>query len=129
VLCWQTGFPFAVNLARGFPRYNPGEYTANELLERREVDACLLVGSEPVADLSEKAREALRRMPTIVLDYPHVTPLISPTVRFTTAVYGVHRRGTAYRMDEIPIPLRAVLQSSLPSDDEVLAAISARLVQ
>jgi formylmethanofuran dehydrogenase subunit B len=28
------------------PRYNPGEYAANELLERGEVDLCLLVGSE-----------------------------------------------------------------------------------
>ena len=23
VLCWQTGYPFAVNLSRGYPRYNP----------------------------------------------------------------------------------------------------------
>ena len=27
VLCWQTGYPFSVNLARGYPRYNPGEYS------------------------------------------------------------------------------------------------------
>ena len=124
VLCWQTGFPFAVNLARGFPRYNPGEYTANELLERREVDACLLVGSEPVADLSPEALRHLAAIPTIVLDYPHAAALFSPTVQFTTAVYGVHRPGTAYRMDEIPIPLRQILSSPLPSDDEVLTAIS-----
>jgi formylmethanofuran dehydrogenase subunit B len=26
VLCWLTGFPFAVNLGRGYPRYNPDEY-------------------------------------------------------------------------------------------------------
>jgi formylmethanofuran dehydrogenase subunit B len=45
-------------------------------------------------------------------------------VSFTTAVYGVHRRGTAYRMDGVPIPLRAVLDSSLPSDAEVLMAIN-----
>lgn len=129
VLCWQTGFPFAVNLSRGFPRYNPGEYSANELLEQGEVDACLLVGSEPVADLSAKARDTLRRIPTIALDYPHVSPTISATVHFTTAVYGVHRSGTAYRMDEVPIPLRQILSSPLPSDDEVLAAISVKLVQ
>ncbi len=24
VLCWQTGYPFSVNLGRGYPRYNPG---------------------------------------------------------------------------------------------------------
>jgi len=41
-------------------------------------------------------------------------------VRFTTAVYGIHRAGTAYRMDEVPIPLRGFLPSPLPSDDEVL---------
>jgi len=34
VLCWQTGFPFSVNLSRGYPRFNPGEYTAATLLER-----------------------------------------------------------------------------------------------
>ncbi len=28
VLCWQTGFPYAVNFARGYPRHNPGEFTA-----------------------------------------------------------------------------------------------------
>lgn len=128
VLCWQTGFPFAVNMSRGFPRYNPGEYSANDLLERGEVDACLLVGSEPVADLSPRARQHLQRIPTIALDYPHITPPFVPTVRFTTAVYGIHRAGTAYRMDEIPIPLRPILHSPLPSDDEVLAAIATRLV-
>lgn len=127
VLCWQTGFPFGVNLSRGFPRYNPGEYTANELLERNEVDACLLVGSEPVKDLSPRAREALRRMPTISLDYPHVEPPFSPTVRFNTAVYGLHRPGTVYRMDEVPIPLRGFLATDLPSDEDVLQAIAHRL--
>lgn len=127
VLIWQTGFPFSVNLARGYPRYNPGEFSAQELLERGEVDACLLVGSECVPLFSPAARDALTRIPTIVLDYPTVASAIEPTVRFTTAVYGIHRRGTAYRMDEIPIPLKAVLPSHYPSDDEVLAAIQARL--
>ena len=46
-----------------------------------------------------------------------------PTVRVTTAIYGIHRPGTAYRMDEIPIPLRPVLTSTAPSDAEVLRSI------
>lgn len=123
VLCWTTGFPFAVNLSRGYPRYNPGEYTANELLERGEVDACLLVGSESVADLSPRARQALAQIPTIALDYPHVTSPIDATVQITTAVYGVHAPGTAYRMDEIPIPLRPFLATQFPTDEAVLTAI------
>ena len=127
VLCWTTGFPFAVNLARGYPRYNPGEYTANELLECGEVDACLLVGSEAVAELSPRAQRAIECIPTIALDYPHITPPFDATVQITTAIYGVHAPGTAYRMDEIPIPLRAFLRSNHLTDEQVLSGILNRL--
>jgi formylmethanofuran dehydrogenase subunit B len=127
VLCWQTGFPFAVNFARGYPRYNPGEYSANELLGRGEVDACVLVGSESVSLLSSSAQAALSAMPTIVLDYPHIQPSWAPTVGFKTAVYGIHAPGTAYRMDEIPIPLRQVIPSPYRTDDEILSELLSRL--
>lgn len=120
VLTWRTGYPFSVNLGRGFPRYNPGEFSANSMLERGEADACLLVGSEGVSRFSPEAADALRRIPTIALDHPTVASFIDPTIRFTTAVYGIHRPGTAYRMDAVPIPLRAILRSDYPSDDEVL---------
>ena len=52
-----------------------------------------------------------------------VESVVPPTVRFTTAVYGVHRPGTAYRMDEIPIPLRGFLPTDYPSDYDVLTMI------
>jgi formylmethanofuran dehydrogenase subunit B len=127
VLAWQTGYPFSVNFARGYPRYNPGEYSANALLERSEVDAVLLVGSEGVTKLSPAAQQALRRLPLIVLDYPTREPPWEADVHFTTAVYGLHRPGTAYRMDEVPIPLRQLLHSPLPADHEILDAIRRRI--
>lgn len=120
VLCWQTGFPFAVNFARGYPRYNPGEFSASELLTGGETDACLLVGSECVSLLPPSARAQLERIPTIVLDYPQIATPWTPSVRFTTAVYGIHAPGTAYRMDETPIPLRGVMASEYPTDADVL---------
>jgi formylmethanofuran dehydrogenase subunit B len=123
VLCWLTGFPFAVNMSRGYPRYNPGEYSANELLEQGEVDACLLVGSESCRELSPQAQRALAHIPTIALDYPNITPEFEATVQITTAIYGIHAAGTAYRMDEVPIPLRRLIASSYPSDEYVLRAI------
>ena len=126
VLCWQTGFPFAVNLARGFPRYNPDEYSANDILERGEADACLFVGGEAVEGLSSTAIAQLQKVPTVVLDNPNAACPIEPTVGFTTAVYGVHAPGTAYRMDEVPIPLKAFLPTTYPRDDEVLQAVLKR---
>jgi formylmethanofuran dehydrogenase subunit B len=127
VLCWLTGFPFAVNLTRGYPRYNPGEYSANDLLERGEADACLFVGSEPFHDLSPRAQQAVAAIPTIALDYPNAQTPFAATIQFATAIYGIHARGTAYRMDEVPIPLRQLVPSQLPADDEIIRQIASRL--
>jgi len=127
VLCWQTGYPFSVNLCRGYPRYNPGEYSANDLLERGEADLCLLVGGESVPEMSPKARRHLETIPTILLEYPTVQNEFQPQIRFTTAVYGVHLPGTVYRMDEVPIPLRKVLTTHYPSDADVLERITESL--
>ena len=123
VLAWQTGYPFGVNFARGYPRYNPGEFTGPEMLVRGEVDACLILGSETVADFPRAAHEALKAIPVIALDPPDADDLVPAAVRFTTAVYGIHRPGTAYRLDEVPIPLRVLLPTEYPSDGEVLERV------
>lgn len=123
VLCWQTGFPFSVNLARGYPRYNPGEYTAGDLLTRGEADAALLVGSSRVDSFPPEALHRLQSIPTILLDHAQAVSPFEPTVRITTSIYGIHRSGTAYRMDEIPIPLRPLVETAAPDDGEVLRAI------
>jgi formylmethanofuran dehydrogenase subunit B len=127
VLCWQTGYPFSVDLSRGYPRYNPGEYTANNLLTRGDVDAALFVGGEGIAKLDPAAREYLREIDTIVLDAPTAPCAIEPTVSIPTATYGIHCAGTAYRMDEVPIPLRACLPTPLPADHEVLGRLLGNL--
>lgn len=127
VLCWQTGFPYSVSLSRGYPRYNPDEYTAERLLSRQETDCVLLVGAERVQKLSAAAQAALKRIPVIILDPPNAEYGVRSDVRFNTAIYGVHRAGTSYRMDEVPIPLRKLIDSSLPSDDEVLRGILQQL--
>ncbi len=127
VLAWQTGYPFGVNLSRGYPRYNPGEFTGPDILARGEADACLLVGSETVADFPPAAIEHLKRIPVIALDSPGAEAPVPVAVRFTTAVYGIHRPGTAYRMDEVPIPLRVLLPTDYPSDADVLNELLKRV--
>jgi formylmethanofuran dehydrogenase subunit B len=129
VLAWQTGYPFSINFGRGYPRYNPDEFSGPRMLERGEVDACLFVGSEGTTQFTDSARAALEGIPTIALDYPTVPSRPAPTVRFTTAVYGIHRPGIAYRMDGVPIPLRPFLASAYPSDDEILDRLAARIAR
>jgi formylmethanofuran dehydrogenase subunit B len=127
VLLWQTGYPFAVNMARGYPRYNPGEFSVQGLLERGEPDACLIVGSETLGWLSSASIAHLRRIPTVVLDPSDTDSAVSATVRFRIALPGIHLSGTAYRMDGIPLPLQAVLAAPYPSDEQVLSDIRNRV--
>ncbi len=126
-LCWQTGFPFAVNFSAGFPRFGPGEYSAQKLLEQGEVDACVVVGCDSLQSLSPAAINRLRSIPTIVLDQSDNELDWQPDVLIPTARSGIDLPATAYRMDEVTIPLRPIFSTDLPGDDEVLAAILQQL--
>jgi formylmethanofuran dehydrogenase subunit B len=127
VLTWQTRYPFALSFARGFPQYNPGEFTASELLERGEVDAALVVGADPLTYLPPRAAAALRGLSTIVLaPRLHATAKIA-TVFFPTATYGIAAKGTMFRIDRIPLRVRQIVNSPLPTDEAVLLQLLSRL--
>ncbi|MBI2809149.1 MAG: formylmethanofuran dehydrogenase subunit B [Planctomycetes bacterium] len=123
VMRYTTGYPFGVNLCRGYPRFNPGEFSTVDLLVRGDNDACLVLGADPGATMPQPAINHLARIPTITLD-PKVTHTSRLSrVHITTAVTGVSAPGTAYRMDEIPLPLRPALKSPYPTDEEVVRRI------
>ena len=74
---------------------------------------------------SRAARDCLKSIPTIVIDYLNAPPEFTPNVRFTTAVYGLHAVGTAYRMDSVPLPFRVLHASNYPTDEDVLSDLLA----
>jgi formylmethanofuran dehydrogenase subunit B len=127
VVCWQTGYPFAVNFSRGYPRYNPGEYTATELLSRGEVDAALVVTSDPMSLLDAATAAGLTRIPLVTIDSQETLTSRAAAVSFTTATPGIHTPGTVYRMDDVSIPLRPALETTLPTDFEILSALERRV--
>ena len=123
VMRYTTGYPFGVNLCRGYPRFNPGEFSTVDLLVRGDVDACLVLGADPGATMPQPGIDHLAKIPTIVLD-PKVTHTSRlARVHITTAATGVSAPGTVYRMDEIPLPLRPALKSPYPTDEEVVRRI------
>ena len=127
VVSWRTGYPFGVNHSRGYPRFNPGEYTTSDTLARREADAAMIIACDPMANFSGPARNHLESIPFISLD-PKETPTSrAATVAFTVATYGINAPGTVYRMDDVPIPLRPAFPSPHPSDFDVLTQIEKRV--
>lgn len=125
VSAWSTGYAYAVDFRRGYPRYNPGETSATDLLERGDVDAALIVASDPIAHFPAKAARNLASIPVITLDPKwSATALISEVI-IPTAMAGVECEGTAYRMDKVPIRLKKLVDPPpgvLP-DEEVLRMI------
>ena len=127
LVAWRTGYPFGVNLARGYPRFNPGEYTASDVLARGEADAAMIIASDPMANFNEPARQHLASIPYIAFD-PKETPTTRHAeVAFTVATYGINVPGTVYRMDDVPIPLRPAFESPHPSDLQILEGIEKRV--
>ena len=127
VLSWQTGYPFGVNFNRGYPRFNPGEFTTTDVLARGETDAAMIISSDPVSNFPKKAIEHLKKIPVISLDAKETHTTKISKVRFAVGTYGINTGGTVYRMDDVPISLRPAFDSPFPSDQEVLEAIRARV--
>ncbi len=129
VVSWQTGYPFAVNFNRGYPRFNPGEFTTSDILGRGEADALCVIASDPGSNFSRKAIEHIKSIPVITLDPKPTVTSQSARVAFTTATYGVNVPGTVYRMDNVALELRPAFESPFPSDEEVLTAIKERICE
>jgi formylmethanofuran dehydrogenase subunit B len=89
VLTWQTGYPFAVNMSRGYPRFNPGEYSVADLLAHGEVDAALILAADAIGNFPAKMAEHLRSIPMIAVD-----PKESETTKVATVVIPQRRPGS-----------------------------------
>ena len=125
VFTWQTGYPYAVDFSLSYPRYNPGETTAVDVLLREESDAALVVASDPVSSFPKRAAEHLIKNPLIVIDPRMNATSQMADVVFPSAFVGIEAQGTAYRMDHVPLPLKKVVtppKGVLP-DKEILSRI------
>jgi formylmethanofuran dehydrogenase subunit B len=149
VLTWQTGFPTAVDFARGTPRYavrraerappEPGAEEAEGAAPDARAtaagedeaigspaaqggyDAVLLAG-DPAAVPTEVAR-AFVRVPCVAIG-PHASDLApAPEIAVDTGVPGIHEPGVALRMDDVPLPLRPPL-GGVPGAAAVLLALA-----
>jgi len=127
VFTWISGYPYAVDFARGIAFYNPGETTSVDVLRRGECDACLVVASDPGAHFPKACAEHLARIPTVQID-PHVNATTHlARLQIPVAVTGIDAEGTAYRMDGVPIRTRKLFTSTYPSDTDVLTKIYDRV--
>jgi len=110
VFTWQTGYPYAVDFSIGYPRYEPGDTTAVDVLSRGYNDATLVVASDPVANLPKDAVRHLCSKPLAVID-PHISlTAYMADVVIPSAFIGIEEGGTAYRMDGVGLIMKKIVE-------------------
>jgi len=107
---WVTGYPYAVDFARGYPRFSPGEYTAVDMLARGEADALLNIAADPVAHFPRSAVFHLMNIPVINIDPKINMTSTTAEVNIPAAIAGIECDGAATRMDGLPLYLRKVVE-------------------
>ncbi|KKL14359.1 hypothetical protein LCGC14_2516450, partial [marine sediment metagenome] len=108
VFTWQTGYPFSIDFSKGYPRFNPGEFSSVDLLIKDEIDASLIVASDPASNFPAAAVRNMFKHPLISIE-PHHTPTsLNADIILPPAIAGIECEGTAYRMDGVPLRLRKV---------------------
>jgi formylmethanofuran dehydrogenase subunit B len=94
-----------------------------------EVDATLIVASDPASNFPAGAVRNMFKHPIIAIE-PHHTPTsVYADVILPPAFAGIECEGTAYRMDKVPLRLRKVKEAPeecLP-DKEILERLFERV--
>jgi formylmethanofuran dehydrogenase subunit B len=122
VFTWQTGYAYSIDFSKGYPRYNPGEFSSVDLLMRNGIDASLIVASDPASNFPAAAVKNMFKHPLISIE-PHHTPTsVNADVILPPAIAGIECEGTAYRMDNVPLRLRKVKEApgECLTDKEIL---------
>lgn len=104
LLTWQTGFPFAVDFRSDVPVYVPDRRGFDDLAS---LDVGLVLGDWRAIPPDSLA--ALAALPCVVIGPGASEAPVAPRVCIDTGRAGIHEGGTAYRMDDVPLPLTPAL--------------------
>jgi formylmethanofuran dehydrogenase subunit B len=115
VLTAHTGYPIAVDFARGYPRYDPHTTV--------DADVALIVGDASLVPASVRASLAVvvGKLGKLGSDSNNI--FSSQSIIIPTGVAGIHSEGTALRADDVPVRLRAPLPGP-PSAHTVVASLA-----
>ena len=103
IASYLYGFPFGLDFARGYPRYNPGEYTAVDVLRDHDVDAAFILSADLVSHFPAACSEYLAKIPVACIDIaPCPTTMLSDVV-LPGVIDAMESDGTFYRLDDVPI--------------------------
>ncbi|TXT64240.1 MAG: putative Tungsten-containing formylmethanofuran dehydrogenase 2 subunit B [Promethearchaeota archaeon] len=94
-------------------------------IKKEDFDLSIVVGTDPIAHLPFELSKKLAAKPIILIDYSKSATYFVSDVVLPTAITGIESGGTAFRLDNVPIPLIKFLDppEEVYSDEELLDKI------
>ena len=130
VASYMYGYPFGLDFTRGYPRFNPGEFTTVDMLRERDVDAALVVCSDLISNLPADCAAYLAKIPIVCLDIaPCPTTVISDIV-LPGVIDAMECDGTFYRQDDVAVHFEPFTSSPFEftrSNEDTLRQLFAKI--
>ncbi len=129
VIAALCGYPMAVSQAKGIPEHCGNIWSASRLLDRRQCDFLLLFAGRnwknELALLSATAKANLAALPKVVIHSgPRPdTAVLNNARMLQVAVAGASGSGDFCRLDDVLLPLVALVDSKLPTDEQLLSRV------
>lgn len=118
VATWISGYPVPSSYKRGYPEYNPTDFSTEKLLNNGEADALVWIST------FKPNLPPLCNKPLIVIGHPNMVFAQEPDVFIPVCVPGIQQKGLMFRMDSsVTLPLKQLTGSELPSLSDVISQI------
>jgi len=118
----KTGFVNCVSFEGGAAAHGPENSVAAAGASGR-FDAALVVGSDPLSSLPFGTARALAQIPMIAIDPHRSLTTDASKVVIPSALSGLEAGGTAVRMDGVKVRFEPIIESKLPTDEQILTRI------
>ena len=120
VMTWQTGYPMGVDFSRGYPEFQPRQNRISNSDLTNSVDLALCVSESLDAKNNHAGPDVFSMVDRILLTDESSESQKDAFVSFGVAPFGMSVDGTGYRFDGVPLPLRSIIPSALPSREAIL---------
>lgn len=118
----KTGSVNCVSFEGGAAAHGPENSVAAAGASGR-FDAALVIGSDPLSSLPFGTARALARIPMIAIDPHRSLTTDASKVVIPSALSGLEAGGTAVRMDGVKVRFEPIIESKLPTDEQILTRI------
>ena len=105
------------------------EDTIISKINKENFDCSIIVGTDPISHLPHSLSSKLAKKPLILIDNHNSATSRLADVVLPTAITGIESSGLAYRIDQVPVELKKILNppNNIPSDEELLNQLITKL--